>query len=345
MAILNYALNIFLLFLIRSPSVCSLYIPPHHANIRYQSLNAGHFVLHHQRFTTSRPSIRNQSSISLPRWSFHRNHCALHQGTNSHDENSSNPPSNLVVKGVTLKMAFDRTYSIADASELKSERFTCPQSLDLVHKLRRNSDCVLVGRGTVQRDDCTLTVRRVDLLLLLEGRSQQQPVRVVIDSQLKLLEKKQMENGECFYPTLLRDGHRTIIYHSCEKQGGNDYLDGITRNNVTLVKLPTRDQENGILSPSLIIKDLEKKGILHVMVEGGPATAIQFLKEKVVDRAILIRAPVDFIQPVPSGMSDVMLEEAGLVLLETRECGDDVVEYWVRKGESWPTDCVEDWPR
>eukprot|EP01083_Nonionella_stella_P292996 996495_1 len=128
----------------------------------------------------------------------------------SDDDNDILP---LPVTGVTLKMAFDANYAVADNAppSQKSERFTCPQSLDLVHKLRRNSDAVLVGRGTVVRDDCTLTVRRVELLSSDDGQ-QQQPARVVIDPQLKILDGTQEQEQEGY--ALLRDGHRTIIYHN-----------------------------------------------------------------------------------------------------------------------------------
>lgn len=340
--IIFHALSILLL----SINVYSLFIP-RLAKIKNQSLK-GHFVNRRQQLPSRSSLIRNRSiaPIYLPIRS-----SLSDDGESTQENYARERPENSkqllsdsfpIVKGVTLKMAFDRAYSVADASELKSERFTCAQSLDLVHKLRRNSDCVLVGRETVMRDDCTLTVRRVDLL---EDRKDH-PVRVVIDSNLKLLGKEgsriEQETNEAFiYPKLLRDGHRTIIYHqsSGEKINNVGMMD-----NVTLVKISTHDENNGMISPSSIIKDLEKRNIHHVMVEGGPATALKFLKEKLVDRAMLIRAPVNFIEPVPSGMSDEILEEAGLVLLDSRECGDDVVEYWVRQGESWPADRVEDWP-
>ncbi len=235
------------------------------------------------------------------------------------------------VKGVTLKMAFDETYSVADASELKSERFTCPKSLDLVHYLRRNSDCVLVGKGTVVRDDCTLTVRRVDLW---EGKKQ--PVRVVIDSNLQILNSEFADSGGKY--KMLQDGLATIVYHSSK----NYHMQNEEHPNLTLVEIPRR--KNGNISPKEIIQDLASKQIHHIMVEGGPATAINFLQEGLVDRAIIIRAPVNFIDPVPSGMTNDTLKDAGLVLLEGRQCGDDTVEYWVRVGNSWPTTNVADWP-
>jgi len=210
-----------------------------------------------------------------------------------------------------------------------------------------------VGRATVQRDDCTLTVRRVDLF-----EQREQPVRVVIDSNLNILKNAaghdrdrdrdrdhdhDHDHEEEYSYALFKDGFKTIVYHSC-----NAHDDGISNDNpnVTLVNLSsgTGDQAARIIQPLQIIQDLQSKNIRHIMVEGGPATAIQFLNAQLVDRAIIIRAPVTFIEPVLSGMTDESLVNAGLELIEKRICGDDVVEYWVKEGMDWPTDDVEDWP-
>ena len=239
--------------------------------------------------------------------------------------------SKLNITGVTLKMAFDSTFAVADASEHKSERFTCPESLDMVHRLRRWSDAVLVGRGTVQRDDCTLTVRRVALL----PNRDNQPTRVVIDPMLKILQ------GDY---AMFRDGHRVLIYHhlidsddTINDQKKNKAL----QHNVELVRIPQDESlSSSIMSVRPILEDLYSKKIHHVMVEGGPATAIQFLKEKLVDRAIFVKAPVTFIEPVPSGMSNDMMNEAGLKLIKTEQCGDDLIEYWSKDGTAWPS--IED---
>lgn len=51
-----------------------------------------------------------------------------------------------------------------------------------------------------------------------------------------------------------------------------------------------------------------QRGIDHVLVEGGPSVARSFLAEGLVDRAVIIRAPVEFSRPVPSDI------EAGTLL-------------------------------
>ncbi len=290
------------------------------------------------RFLKSRLASRTKTTFSV--------HHQLHS-TNSVDTEDDdleaknevlrNAANNLDVRGVTLKMAFDTSYAVADSSENKSERFTCPESLDMVHKLRRWSDAVLVGRGTVQRDDCTLTVRRVPLL----PQSQCQPVRVVIDPSLKII-------GDNYEYAMLKDGHKALIYHCTDKiaeSGESKFF----HENVELVKVSTEKNSStdSKLSVKAILHDLSARNIHHVMVEGGPETAKQFLKHKLVDRAILVRAPVTFIEPVPSGMSDEMMAEAGLTLSQEEKSGDDTIEYWSKDGAPWPSvnEALEDiWP-
>lgn len=274
----------------------------------------------------SYPSLseRKLCIISLPIIQ-HKIHM-LASATNG-DDTTSEPPDEEVT-GVTLKMAFDSStpWGVADLSETKSERFTSPESLDMVHRLRRESSAVLVGRGTVERDDCTLTVRRVELR---DGESQ--PVRVVIDPSLSLI------GGDY---TLFKDGLPVIIYHqlktSPEAKGDDD---------VTLVEMSQSDFGDGSrssISPSQVLKDLTARGLKHIMVEGGPATALAFLEARSVDRAIIVRAPIEFEIPVPARMSEKTLNSAGLQMIGTAFMGGDKVEYWTQNGAAWPG--VPMWP-
>lgn len=236
-------------------------------------------------------------------------------------------------------MAFDSSpvWGVADLSETKSERFTSPESLDMVHRLRRESSAVLVGRGTVEFDDCSLSVRRVELR---EG--QEQPVRVILDPSLSLV------GGDY---AIFNDGLRTIVYYSQTAVQNDDVsLPSITNDCVTFVPLaPSKDAEtNGdvlSLSPLQIIQDLSARGLTHIMVEGGPATARTFLHAGVVDRAILVRAPVEFQIPVPARMDEDTMKANGLNFIGKTEMGGDVVEYWTREGLEWPNpENLSSWP-
>lgn len=251
--------------------------------------------------------------------------------------------------GVTLKVAFDQQGGVADLSSEKSERFTCGESLDMVHRLRRVSDAVLVGRSTVEIDDCTLTVRRVPL-----EETQKQPFRVIVDPKLEL----KLDQFKIF-----QDGLATIIVHAVtademetsefkqtnETEKSNvpfviatdkDYPD------VTFLGLPTvSDEGKERLSTRHICDVLAQEfGIHHIMVEGGPNTALNFLKDGAVDRAILVYAPISFKDPLLSNISTTILDQAGLEPIGSYTLGVDSVKCFSRPNIEWPSADVSSWP-
>lgn len=259
--------------------------------------------------------------------------------SSENNEKDEQPIINNSVTGVTLKMAFDSSpvWGVADLSETKSERFTSPESLDMVHRLRRESSAVLVGRGTVERDDCSLSVRRVELR---EG--QEQPVRVILEPSLSLV-------GYSNY-AIFNDGLRTIVYCSQSAYANHESLSSSSSSGeVTFVPMPpsidSERDEKLSLSPSQVIQDLAARGLTHIMVEGGPATARAFLHDRVVDRAILVRAPLEFQIPVHAEIDEDTMKTAGLNMIGTTDMGGDVVEYWSRDGLQWPNPGnLSSWP-
>jgi len=233
------------------------------------------------------------------------------------------------VSGITLKLAVDAQGGAADVSGDRLGRFTCAESLDMVHRLRRDSDAVLVGKRTVQADDPSLTVRRnIDC--------SKQPLRVVVDPQLSLVWQELQQEY-----TLLKDGLPTVIYHSVPDV--DDSLLDLDET-VTMVYLPPT-LSDGRMSLSELWKNLQARfTVKHLMVEGGPHTALGFLRHGLVDRVILVRAPMCFQQPLESGITKEVLQESGLVCRGTGTLGMDQVEYWSRPELSWPTKRLSDWP-
>lgn len=73
---------------------------------------------------------------------------------------------------VTVKLAVDANGSVDDRSE-EAQRFTSEACLDEVHRLRMDCDAILVGAETVERDNPSLTVRRIE--------TERQPLRVILD--------------------------------------------------------------------------------------------------------------------------------------------------------------------
>lgn len=150
---------------------------------------------------------------------------------------------------------------------------------------------------------------------------------------------------------LFSDGLPTIIYH-CMKDVDETLLD--LEESVTCVYLPSSaasviddgTNSNRHLSLEDIVHNLfEHFQVKHLMVEGGPVTARNFLRiPGLVDRAIIIKAPLCFRKPLESGITDEVLEGSGLVKLGIEPCGIDQVEYWASRSSSWPTKSLCNWP-
>ena len=267
--------------------------------------------------------------------------------------------------GVTLKIALDANGGVAELDSEESERFTSPASLDMVHRLRRDCNAVLVGRGTVQADNPSLTVRRVKPRCDDETGEEIQPLRVVLDPTFSL-PLEQFSNEKTY--RLFDDGHPTVVYHTLANV---DYETLAFLDSVEFVRLPSVSREHNekissfsesatpevgndtesaskdtnLLSVSNIMSDLSQRyGTKHLMVEGGPITAQSFLRAMLVDRAIVVKAPVRFRKPLQSGITSNLLQDAGLVLLGTYELDSDVVECWSRPHLEWPSKDIESWP-
>ncbi|KAL7576279.1 hypothetical protein ACA910_018104 [Epithemia clementina (nom. ined.)] len=196
------------------------------------------------------------------------------------EEEESLPASRLVI-GVTLKIAVDANGGVAELDSQESERFTSPASLDMVHRLRRESDAVLVGRGTVQADNPSLIVRRVPPRTTIENnncdhdshdhdddnsthalnggngrRTPIQPLRVVLDPTLSL-PMEQFANEKTYQ--IFDDGYRTVVYHTLP-DFDHDAL--AVFDSVDFVQLPaiSRKYNGKILRPESPPKELKSGG-------------------------------------------------------------------------------------
>ena len=226
---------------------------------------------------------------------------------------------------------------MADLAAESSDRFTSSASLDRVHRLRRDAQAVLIGRGTVTFDNPSLTIRRN------VTPPPQPPLRVVLDSRLGLLIDR-VEEGKSFQ--LFQDELPSLVYHA---MGDVDEESLNLLETTHLAQVPLDEQTNPS-KPSLdvtaIWKDLQQTwGVEHLMVEGGPATAHSFLQAGLVDRVILVKAKeITFREPVPSGINAKTLEAANLTCLGSFDEEGDTTECWVRLGDAWPTPELTSWP-
>jgi diaminohydroxyphosphoribosylaminopyrimidine deaminase/5-amino-6-(5-phosphoribosylamino)uracil reductase len=138
------------------------------------------------------------------------------------------------------------------------------------HQLRAEHDAVLVGAGTVIKDNPELTVR------LVRGRN---PLRVVVTSSLLIPEKsKVFQNLSC---------SKTLI--ATTKTDTGPLFKNIVNSGVDMIRVSTDKQGN--LNLKKLLKILAARGVSSVLVEGGARIITSILKNNLANRLVTIIAP------------------------------------------------------
>ena len=142
-----------------------------------------------------------------------------------------------------------------------------------VHRLRRRVDAVMVGIGTVRRDDPLLNIR-------LPGKSPaRQPLRVVIDSRLRISPASRIVRTAEAFPTLV----------VTTPAAPADKRNKLKKAGVKV--LVTRGDRRGRVKLRPLMRELRRMGIQSVLLEGGPTLNAGALEERIVDRILLFVAP------------------------------------------------------
>ena len=165
---------------------------------------------------------------------------------------------------VTYKAAITLDGKVAAAGG-DARWISCLDSRRAVHELRSRVDAVMVGAGTVRRDDPELTVR------LAEGRD---PVRVVITHDGDL------PPGAKVLATAKQT--RTIIVA--------DHAGDAARRLIETRGAELLEVGEGGLKATL--EALAALGLLDILCEGGPTLAGELLAAGLIDRVLLFVAPL-----------------------------------------------------
>lgn len=176
---------------------------------------------------------------------------------------------------VTLKLATSLDGRIATAAG-ESRWITGPEARETGHRLRVDSDAVLVGVETVLADDPELTVR---LPSPIGGGGEahraeptggsRQPLRVVLDSRLRTPATAKVASGNA------------LIFTTAEPRS-------IGAAEVVRVAAD-RDGRPAI---SAVLDALAERGVRSLMVEGGGRVAAAFVAAGTVDALWWFRAPI-----------------------------------------------------
>ncbi|MFI8517965.1 bifunctional diaminohydroxyphosphoribosylaminopyrimidine deaminase/5-amino-6-(5-phosphoribosylamino)uracil reductase RibD [Streptomyces sp. NPDC085481] len=149
------------------------------------------------------------------------------------------------------------------AADGTSRWISSPESRADVHRLRAESDAVVVGSGTARADDPHLAVRGVEGVV--------QPLRVVVDTEATAVKPG---------ARVLDDAAPTLI--AVAEDARTTLTD--------VVRLP-RATGGGLSVPALLAA-LHERGVRSVLLEGGPTLAGAFLAAGAVDQVVGYLAPV-----------------------------------------------------
>lgn len=137
--------------------------------------------------------------------------------------------------------------------------------LDVQH-WRARSCAVMTGVGTVLADDPELNVRSVE--------TPRQPVRVVLDSRLRMQSEAAM----------LRDGN-VLIYTAVKDEAKIASLENAG------ATVSVHAGENGRVDLRSVVNDLARRGCNEVLLEAGSTLSGAFLKAGLTDEMLLYVAP------------------------------------------------------
>ncbi len=144
------------------------------------------------------------------------------------------------------------------------------ESLRFVHQLRADHDAIMVGIGTMLKDNPRLTVR------LVEGRN---PLRVIVDSTLRTPLSAAVLNQDLAHGTLL-----IVTEHADPAR-----ISAVRAMGAAVVIVPS-DAERRV-NLNALSRVLTERGVASVMVEGGAALITSLIRARLVSRVVACIAP------------------------------------------------------
>jgi diaminohydroxyphosphoribosylaminopyrimidine deaminase / 5-amino-6-(5-phosphoribosylamino)uracil reductase len=223
---------------------------------------------------------------------------------------------------VKLAMSLDGRTALANGA---SQWITGPAAREDVQHWRARSSAILTGIGTVLADDPRLDVRLPDPP---SGRPRRQPLRVILDTQLRTP------------PTarVLTAGGKVLIMMAANP--GSNETERDTRRSQLLrrgVEIEEVASTTGLSLPDVLDR-LGRREINELWVEAGARLAGRLLDESLVDELVLYMAP-KLLGPSARPLADIAdverLEDARhLTVVETRQIGADLRIRLRRSGDS-----------
>jgi diaminohydroxyphosphoribosylaminopyrimidine deaminase/5-amino-6-(5-phosphoribosylamino)uracil reductase len=183
------------------------------------------------------------------------------------------------------------------------------------HLLRATHDAVMVGIGTALADDPELTCR-------LPGLATHSPVRIVVDSQLRLPLGCKLVASARATPTW-------VVTLASADTGARAALAAA---GVEVIAVDAAD--DGRPAMGAMAAELARRGLTRVLVEGGGRLIAALLAAGLIDQVVAVRAGSVIGGegvPVVGQLKLAALADAPrFALAQVETCGGDVMETWRR---------------
>jgi len=172
---------------------------------------------------------------------------------------------------ITLKSALTLDGKTATHSG-HSKWITSEESRKLTHKLRAETDAVMVGVGTVIADDPMLTVR-------LYRRTSKNPLRIILDTSLRIPLSCKALKPDLAPQTIIATSSKMAVSKKAgaiKSKGAKIIITPLKKNKVDIKKLT---------------KTLGHMSISSILIEGGPQINESALDAGIVDKIMFFYAP------------------------------------------------------
>lgn len=192
---------------------------------------------------------------------------------------------------------------------------SCPESGEWVHRLRASHDAIMLGIGSVLADDPLLTVR-------LPGMEVRSPIRVVLDSSLRLPLTAKLVQGAATVPLWVIAAEDAPV--AAEER--------LVAAGVEVMRVSRGP--DGHLDLAEALRLLAMRGITRVFSEGGPTIGEQLALQGLADEVIVSTSPkplgAEGIVAVRPGLAALLADPEIYAVTEVGQIGCDRFEVFTR---------------
>jgi diaminohydroxyphosphoribosylaminopyrimidine deaminase/5-amino-6-(5-phosphoribosylamino)uracil reductase len=192
---------------------------------------------------------------------------------------------------------------------------SCPESGEWVHRLRASHDAIMLGIGSVLADDPLLTVR-------LPGMEIRSPVRVVLDSSLRLPHSAKLVQGAATVPLWVIAAEDAPVAAEARLVATGVEVMRVSRG------------ADGHLDLREALRLLATRGITRVFSEGGPTIGEQLALQGLADEVIVSTSPNplggDGIVAVRPGLAALLADPEIYAVTQAGQIGCDRFECFTR---------------